>query len=519
MKTQHVSFGEALTILAQSIGYSLKGKSQDSGVRDRYREAMVATLEFFRTEFNRSDLAKEYCQSRGLPPEVLDTWEIGFAPEIDGALGGLLRKKGIRLSEARELFLVDEDSSGGYFDKFRSRLMFPIRDERGQLVAFGGRILGDGQPKYINSSDTPLFRKSKTLYGLNRAKDFLVKGEPVVLCEGYLDVIACHQAGVKTAVASLGTSLTEDHVKLLSRWTDSVVILYDADAAGEKAAQRASDLLEASGLKVRVAVMPPGEDPDTLLTKGGPSAVQQAVQGGLTPTVYSIEQILRRLKPSQDEFWTECVSVLADSKNELEVSSVAQRLASMHPSLRDSVEAYKAIRRMVSSARRSRRGNPQAQVARSQGVGPKLGIKSAETVLFRSVISTNHRATVWPVLSEPGLFLTQKAIDLATSLSQTFSEPPKGPLVNWLHQLQDEDAQSLLVDIELKEGPPLTATFVQETISTLQRKRTERDLAELKTLDSNADEHLKNITDRYRKLDEEKTAVRKGTMPKNPNAD
>lgn len=311
MKTQHIEFGDALRFLAQSIGYDLKGaKSEDKGLRERMHQANRIALEFFRNEFERSPVAKQYCEHRGLDRQVIEEWELGYAPEVDGALGTLLKKAGIKLSEAKDLFLVDQDPSGGYFDKFRGRLMFPIRSETGQLVAFGGRILGEGHPKYINSSDTMLFRKSRTLYGLNRAKDHLVKDAPAVLCEGYLDVIACHRAGVQTAVASLGTSLTEDHAKLLKRWTSHVTILYDADAAGEKASERAAHILNSAGLTVQVAIMPKGEDPDTLLAKSGPAGVQSIVEAPLSTALYEASRLAEKIGLDKPEAWIELASLM-----------------------------------------------------------------------------------------------------------------------------------------------------------------------------------------------------------------
>ncbi|RYG41951.1 DNA primase, partial [bacterium] len=253
MERRNVDFPEALQLLAREANVILPERTGPREPKVDHNSAMETALAYFREQFERSPLAREYVAGRGMDEATIKTWEMGYAPNVGEALAMYLKRAGISLAVAKEAFLVDEDAGGGYFDKFRGRLMFPIRDERGQLVAFGGRLLTTGHPKYINSGDTPIYRKSRVLYGLNRAREPLGKSRRAVLCEGYLDVIACHRAGVETAVASLGTALAEDQAKLLKRWSDEVVILYDSDDAGRKAALRATDVLVAAGLRVRVA--------------------------------------------------------------------------------------------------------------------------------------------------------------------------------------------------------------------------------------------------------------------------
>ncbi len=268
MKTQGLEFREALQLLADQAGVKLtsySGPTQDKSEREGWLATMQSALIFYRNELGKSSTAKTYCDNRDIPQSVIDEWELGYAPSVREGLVSQLKRDGHQLVEAERLFLVQGDQQNGYTDKFFGRLMFPIRDDRGDLVGFGGRVLGDGTPKYINSSDTPLYRKSRVLYGFHKARDRMMKERHAVLVEGYLDVIACHRAGVKEAVASLGTSLAEDHAKLLKRFCDKVTILYDADKAGEKAAMRAVEILGEVGLQCRIALMPQGEDPDTLL--------------------------------------------------------------------------------------------------------------------------------------------------------------------------------------------------------------------------------------------------------------
>lgn len=499
MKTQNVDFPEALRILAQQVGYTLTGgQKTDSSLRDRLRAINVAALEFFVTQLQNNQDALAYCAQRGIDAETIKRWELGYAPTVDAALTLSLRKAGHSLSEAKELFLVEADQSGGYYDKFRGRLMFPIRDERGQVVAFGGRIIGEGHPKYVNSSETPLFRKSKTLYGLFQAKDSLRAGQPAILCEGYLDVIACSRAGAQNAVASLGTSLTEDHAKMLARWTDSVVILYDADDAGSKAAARAAEVLRAEDLKVRIVSLPAGEDPDTLLHRVGPGAVMRAIEGALSPTSFRIERLLATTSPNDEQFWKDAVAVLAASKDELEVLTIIQRLAPQYPNIKNPKEAADALRSMVFHARR---GGPRDPQRTTQGSRARvaLGMKSADVAVFSAFLSETFRVRAWHEMADPDLFISPRAQELASIIRATFPEAaPAGKPAAWLGKIEPEAWQEILDEIANRQTQ-LTPEFFQQTLELLSKKKAERDLERLKG-EATGDERLKEVSERLKKL-------------------
>jgi DNA primase len=502
MKTQNVDFREALEILAQRAGVKLEKRSpKDEGLRSAQIRTMAEALSFFQSELQKSTAAREYCERRGIGPEVIDRWELGYAPDVGEALASHLRRKGFRLADCQALFLVEDDGTGGFYDKFRGRLIFPIRNERGDLVAFGGRVLGDGIPKYINSGDTPLYRKSRVLYGMQHAKEPMRAGEPAVLVEGYLDVIACHAAGVESAVASLGTSLSEEHAKLLARWTDRVHILYDSDAAGEKAAARAAEVLGQEGLKVKVALMPKGEDPDTLLRTAGADAVRKAANQGLTPLEYRLRSIEQRFQPSDEDYWREAVAALAAASSEMERTHFIHKLAPQYPDLRDPIEARKALTRMVQAERRrtapTAAGAASAPRAVAQDRPPRATMKSAEATLFRAILDRDLRRTAWEALQEPDLFLTGTATDLAAALVEAFPEgAPEGAPAEWLHRV-DEAHRERLIEFSLSETQ-ISDEFLDDTLSLLRRKREERSLAELKQ--HTGDDRLAQIQAHLRKL-------------------
>lgn len=515
MKTQNVDFTEAMHILADLAGVRLSKKGAvERSERTQRLNAMESALAYFRAEFEKSEAAREYCEKRGLDSSTLTKWEIGYAPDVDSALTVYLQKGGHSLAECKQLFLVDQDPAGGFFDKFRGRLMFPIRDERGALVAFGGRLLGDGHPKYINSGDTPIYRKSRVLYGMHLAKEAMAKTRSAVLVEGYLDVIACHRAGVETAVASLGTALAEDHVKLLKRWCDEVVILYDADNAGQKAAARASEMLSDEGLRVRIALMPPGEDPDTLLKTHGEQAVRNAAMGGMMPIDFALLRIKGAKSPTDPEFWTEAVQALAAYPMNLEVEKHIEELAAMYPGVRDQAAAKSILRKQVVNARRTlRAGASRAEPQRQAAVKPiETPITVLERAVFVAFVRDRQRQKAWEAMADGDLFETEAGAKLAAAIRGAFpSRAPEGKPVEWLGQIEPAEYGNLLAELELSwlqrigdDRIDLDAEL-DEALLAMKKKRDARLVQELKTAvgqeDSESEaEKLREINERLRKL-------------------
>lgn len=494
MKTRHLDFVEALKFLADMAGITLQargGPVVTKSDKARWASAMSDALAFFREQLQKNEVALSYCSRRGLNSDVLTEWEIGYAPDVGDALAAQLKKKGHQLAECKELFLVEEDSIGGYYDKFRGRLIFPIRNETGDLVAFGGRLLGDGHPKYINSSDTPLYRKSKVLYGMNRAKDYLAKEKRAVLVEGYLDVIACHTAGVKSALASLGTSLAEDHVRLLKRWCDKVVILYDSDAAGQKAADRAVEMIKAEGLAARIALMPAGEDPDTLLRTAGPSAVQLAVETGLRPLEYKIQKLKATLRPDQDEFWPAAVEALASATNAMEEDKYIVEIAAMFPGGTDQVRMQRALKEEVRRFKAKRKlAAPDQPVARSQNPFKKTPLSSAEVAVFRALQEPGLRQVSWNLCGEEGIFVSELARALATAIREAFPDgPPTEKPAVWVPKIEPESLREVFIDAQ---HDPLEARFTPDVLEAAIRK--------LRFLKERREDHLIEPDDKAARL-------------------
>jgi len=275
-------FAAAMESLAQRYGVPLPAQAAHRGARaraaaERDPEAVLeAAAAWFAEQLARSESTRAYLERRQIPRELVERYGLGFAPEgwrnLLGALAGRFSP-----GDLLETGLAARPEGGGEpYDRFRNRLIFPIRNAAGRLVGFGGRTLGDDVAKYVNTAETERFRKSSLLYGLDQAKRALRESRRALLVEGYVDVLAAVAAGLDTAVASMGTALTQDQARLLARFADEVVVGYDADEAGETAARRALPILLGHGLAARRMRLPPGEDPDSLRARAGDAAVRAA---------------------------------------------------------------------------------------------------------------------------------------------------------------------------------------------------------------------------------------------------
>lgn len=277
MDIEGITFPEAVEKAAGMVGLTLPQENispeetAEMQQRRRYFKMMAEAAEYYRRQLwgERGGEARGYLQRRGIPAELAQKFGLGLCSGWDGAVKHLLGR-GYQFAEVEAGGLASRREKGdGFFDKFHHRLIFPIFDYRGQPVAFGGRIMGDGQPKYLNSPETRYFHKSQNLYGLFQASAAIRRQDEAVLMEGYMDVLAAHQFGVDNAVASLGTAFNVEHTRLLRRYTTRVLLVYDGDAAGMNAADRAIEILHDEGFAVRLLTLPNGLDPDEFLRKYG----------------------------------------------------------------------------------------------------------------------------------------------------------------------------------------------------------------------------------------------------------
>ena len=272
MKRENLSFPDSIRYLADRAGIEIQEtRSARQGTkRSRLVDVCEATSEFYHTMLMRGKdgRGREYCKQRALNGDICRRYRLGYAPGR-GALVRYLGGKGFTPREMIDANVAYSRPGGGLVDRFFERVMFPIFDEQGKCIAFGGRIMGSGEPKYLNTSETPLFHKKRNLYGFNWAKEHIVAQGEAVVVEGYTDCIACWEAGLGNVVATLGTALTEHHVKTLTRFAKRIVYLFDGDAAGQKAAERAIQFIERDSVDLRCVILPDDLDPNDFVHRYG----------------------------------------------------------------------------------------------------------------------------------------------------------------------------------------------------------------------------------------------------------
>ncbi|MBI4824944.1 MAG: DNA primase [Nitrospirae bacterium] len=292
MQHEKIEFKEALRFLAKRAGVTLKMSSEDagrSGEKETILKIQKLALTFFQQNLQKSPIASSYLEKRGITEEARKLFYLGYAPKSWDALKKYLEGKGFRPEIIVKSGLASKTAKG-YFDMFRHRIIFPIFDLRGDVIAFGGRVMDDSEPKYLNSPETPVFNKSKALYGLNDAKKHIKEADRILLMEGYLDVIAAHMNGFTNAVAPLGTALTPEHGKLIKRFTDNVIIAFDSDQAGIKASRSAAETLFESGLDIKILSLPDKDDPDSFLKRNGKKAFGELLEKPLSVIDFLVRQ-------------------------------------------------------------------------------------------------------------------------------------------------------------------------------------------------------------------------------------
>lgn len=290
MKYENLPFADTLKTLADRAGISLPKKKEPEDFSRIYK-INKAAVAFYRRQLKSAtekSISASYVVKRGIRPEMLDKFEIGYAPDSWDACFKHLSAD-FRPEEMEKAGLIKKSSKGNYIDRFRKRLMFPIFDEKGSAIAFGGRLLGDDSakpgkaefgsaPKYLNSPDSRVYNKSRVLYGLNLAAEHIRKADGVLVVEGYTDVISLYHAGIKNVVATSGTAFTPYHCRTLKRFTGNFVMIFDGDDAGRKAATRATQIAMEALVRPKVALLSAGFDPDTLVRTGGAEAIEEVIK-------------------------------------------------------------------------------------------------------------------------------------------------------------------------------------------------------------------------------------------------
>ena len=413
---EHLDYPDAVEFLAKRAGITVikdddSTYEQYSGIRkDRLLKMNVDAARFFHSMLYSNDEKAKYClnyfmEKRGLSSATIKHFGLGFAPDSYDAMIKYMKGRGYTEEELVQGFFAQKGPKGNYFDNFRNRAMFPIIDAAGNVIAFGGRVLDDSKPKYRNTMDTVVYKKSRNLFALNFAKQ--KSGESLILCEGYLDVISLHQAGFENAVASLGTAITAEQARLMARYTKKVNVCYDSDEAGQKATQRAMKILNDAGLEVVVISIPGEKDPDDYIKAYGKEKFADIINGAKSKFEYNMDTVLSKydLNLAQDkinaitELEKLISSVYSMAERDVYIHAVSKRLGVDPRSIK--VDVDKLAHKQINAYKRNENEKmKQSALGYADKVNPDFARAPAvatneENVLGLLLIYPEHRKKVF----------------------------------------------------------------------------------------------------------------------------
>ena len=509
MNYENYTFPEALKVLANRCGVELpKEEYSPEAKRQADFKSMLlriqkeaATYYFYQLKRESGKQAYGYLRGRGLLDETIRRFGLGYSSKFSNDLYQFLKGKGYSDEALKESGLVTMDEKRGVYDKFWNRVMFPIMDANHRVIGFGGRVMGDGKPKYLNSPETRIFDKSRNLYGLNLARSS--RKPDIIICEGYMDVIALHQAGFSQAVASLGTALTSQQCLLLKRYTSQVLITYDSDEAGTKAALRAIPLLKEAGLTARVVNMKPYKDPDEFIRNLGAEAFQERLNEARNSFLFEVEVLEHsydlRDPAGKTAFFEETATRLLEFGEELErnnyIEAIAQKYGTGYQSLKQLVERRGAALGGVTPPPRPRTSGERRKEKEEEP-------EKAQRLLLTWFISDERLAGIIRRYVEPEEFTDPLCRQVAEILYQQQREGIRNPaaIITRFEDLGEQQQVAAMFNAVLKqdETPEETEKALQEKI-----KRVKQDsLAwETKGLDSADMAGLQRLLAKKRELE------------------
>lgn len=484
MDIEGLTFVESVIRLAERANLALPVQLEDVSVQtsqseriERMRQAHELATKFYSYILMNSSVgvqALTYLEGRGIEKQTMTDFRLGYAPKRDRRLVEFLDKRGFDSDLLVECGLAVKVGDR-IMDRFRHRLMVPICDGRGQVIAFGGRSLEPNQqPKYLNSPESPLFQKSRVLFHLHEARKFVRKTGKAVLFEGYMDVISAWQAGVQSGVASMGTSLTEEHLDILRRYTDHLVVAYDGDSAGQRATRRVLEMAAQSNMRCQVVQFPDGLDPDDFVRQRGAAAfVRQFEAKTLTEVQYLVgtlrQEMLVESPAGRTEYIRRVLGVLADRATPIERDTELHKLAD---EFRISVDALQQEMRMLrkNSTKQKRRGKETAH----RDDSPVLSADIRAGNLILQSLLTNGEAM--EILEEEGLMelpLPEQTALLARLIAFR-TQNPGGSTAAFLNSLEETELLRYAAELSMKEGANVDAPIIRDCLRTLGLRQTEQ---------------------------------------------
>jgi len=481
MKVEGLSFPEAIRSLATRYGVSLPEQKYDgpaAAEREAMRKANQTAAEFYsHVLWNTPDgeQAREYLDSRGISVETARAFMLGFSPARPASLAKALEKRG--LTDAGVKAGVVKRDASGLYDAFRARVMFPIRDAQGHVIAFGGRVLDSRLPKYLNSPESPAYSKQRTLYGLHEARQAIASQDRVIIVEGYFDVIALWQAGFRETVASCGTSLTVEQLRLLSRYTKNVFACFDGDAAGRKASLRALEIFLQAGLLGRGIFIPSGFDPDTLIRERGAAFLDELITSSELLVDYFLKEQGREAKgslPGRARAAERVTELLKLVTNPFEFDLLARKAADLLG------VGEETLRKAVRSGLRPMRGERRIEIVRDNA--PRRdAIGEAELGLIAIALFHSALRAELAALCALDLF-SDSALATIFAEACALGEALAG-FDEFIGERLSEEQQSRIAALAvgpLVDDPEGARKLAEDYIAALSRRQTRREVDELK---------------------------------------
>jgi len=498
MRQDRLSFPEAVRALAKTAGVALPeergGQPGDSGREELFR-AMDLAARFYAEMLwtPAGERAQKYLVERGIDPEVARRFGLGYAPEGWDRLADFMRSEKVGEDTLVTAGLaVQRENRGGSYDRFRNRLLFTIRDLQSRVVAFGGRAFGDDQPKYLNSPETPLYTKGNLLYAADVARETMRAKNRALIVEGYVDCLMAHQHGFTETVAALGTAFTPAQLALLRRYCDEVVTFFDADAAGQKAAERAEELLEPTsggfawavnrsgafdggGLRVKVALLPAGHDPDTFLRAAGADAFAERIAGARSLLSYALERTIRDADGTGQRARANAfarVALMLSKVGDAEEAAALSREAATRLGV-DATQLWFEAQRLSTSLRK-----PPAPVGKATAAAPTSGDdkKLVTKLVTLLLVDLEARPVLLPLL-EPSDVVHPALREIVETLKRL----PETPATALLAELASDEARhmvaALVVEDTTTPDPRASIEHFRRRLEFLGGRRRVRDLS------------------------------------------
>lgn len=492
MEYENQTFPEAMKVLADRAGITLpEAELTEEQKRERNKRQLLLEINktaanyfYYQLNNEQGQQAREYLENRKLSKETQIHFGLGYASKYSNDLYLYLKKKGYSDQILKETGLLTYDEKHGAHDKFWNRVMFPIMDVNNKVIGFGGRVMGDGTPKYLNSPETMLFDKSRNLYGLNYARTS--RKSYMIICEGYMDVIAMHQAGFTNAVASLGTAFTMQHSVLLKRYTQEVRLAYDSDGAGQKAALRAIPILKSAGINVRVIHMNPYKDPDEFIKNLGTEAFQERIDAAESSFMFEISVLEKNYKQSDPEgrasFMKAMARRLLQFPQELERNIYIDAIAGRYGI------ASEELKRMVNSFGASMSREQVEEAIYQQQEQEEMPVKK-RAEKENSVLTAQKLFLTW-LIEDPSLYdkikdyideddfedpLYHKAATLVFEELKVTGQVTPARILNQFEDVEEQKTAASLFNTKLKtdDDPAIREKALNETVKRIKKNSLE----------------------------------------------